>query len=193
MISKSFAMAVVVVLAAACSSPGNPDLGPPALPPHTQRAVLDFLDEGSTLAFDPATISYLKVRETSDHQCLALEGLDANGGSFAGILALSQRPDGLWVIDGASWGSGPTSPDLGIDEPRAHLAGGWNDNFCLGSWIYDPSAAVATVRLVSGDSLLAEDTVDNGVVVLVGVLPQGSTPMVELYDIAGNLLARHSP
>ena len=165
-----------------------------------QQAVLDWLASGDfsidgldeAQAADLATLRYIKVKETDDHQCLAIEWHDEAGGYWSGILGLSQSPDARWDVDGGGWGSGPP-PDLGIDEPRAYLAGGWNDHFCLGSWVYDPTGTVAFARLVSGDTILAEDTVDDGVIVFLGVGLRGPGPMVELYDSEGQLLVRHEP
>ncbi len=140
-----------------------------------QQAVLDWLASGSfsvdgldeAEAADLATVRYL-------------------------IIGLSQSPDARWDVDGGGWGSGPP-PDFCIDEPRAYLAGGWNDHFCLGSWVYDPTGTVVFARLVSGDTVFAEDTVDNGVIVFLGAGLHGPGPMVELYDSEGRLVARHEP
>jgi len=200
MLSRFSALAALTFLVIACS---RLDYGVPAplMPsPDPEQAVLEWLasasfsiaGEGKAPAADLGTVHYLKVRETEDRQCLAIEWHDETGGYWSGILGVSQRPGARWDVDGGGWGSGP-APDLGIDEPRAYLAGSWNDHFCLGSWVYDPTGTVALARLVSGDTVLAEDTVNEGVVVFLGDVPPGPNPMVELYTSEGVLLARHAP
>ena len=200
MLSRFIALAAITLLVGACSGQ-DIDLPAPTTPsPDPEEAVLDwlasgsfsFLDVGEAPAADLATVRYLKVRATDDHQCLAIEWHDETGGYWSGILGVSQRPDAQWDVDGGGWGSGPT-PDLHINEPRAYLAGSLNDHFCLGSWVYDPTGIVALARLVSADAVLAEDTVDDGVVVFLGEIPLGPNPMVELYDSEGHLVARHEP
>jgi len=59
--------------------------------------------------------------------------------------------------------------------------------------VYDPTGRVAFALLVSADTVLAEDTVDDGVVVFLGAVPLGPDPMVELYDSEGSLVVRHEP
>jgi hypothetical protein len=200
MLSRSVVFATMTLIAGACQNRGY-SLTPPAVPSaDTETAVADWLTAGDfsvpglgePAAADVATLRFLKVRETDELQCLAIEWHDQTGEYWSGILGLSRSPDARWDVDGGGWGSGPP-PDLGIDEPRAHLAGGWNDHFCLGSWVYDPTGTIAFARLVSGDTVLAEDTVDDGVIVFLGAVPFGPDPMVELYDSEGSLVVRHEP
>jgi len=190
----------VALLLGACTLQDQ-DIPAPSTPlPDSQQAVLDWLASGSfsidgldeAPTADLATVRYLKVKKTDDRQCLAIEWHDETGGYWSGILGLSQSPDARWDVDGGGWGSG-SSPDLGIDEPRAYLAGSRNDHFCLGSWVDDPTGRVAFALLVSADTVLAEDTVDDGVVVFLGAVPLGPDPMVELYDSEGSLVVRHEP
>ena len=200
MLSRFIALAAITLLVGGCSSLALDVPVPSTPPPGPDEAVLEWLaagsfyipDVGQAPAADLATVRYLKVRETDNHRCLAIEWHDETGVYWSGILGVSQRPDARWDVDGGGWGEGPT-PDLAINEPRAYLAGSWNDHFCLGSWVYDPTGIVTLARLVSADTVLAEDTVDDGVVVFLGEVPLGPNPMVELYDSEGHLVARHEP
>ena len=165
-----------------------------------KQAILEWLRAGSYLAgvaedtpaADLATVRYLRGKGIVGHQCHAIEWRDDSGGYWSGVLGVTQRPNGQWEVDGGGWGSGPR-PDLGLDVPRAFLAGSWGDHFCLGSWVYDPTRGVAFARLLSDNTVVAEDSVDNGIVLFLGSVSVGPNPMVELYDSKGELLARHEP
>jgi len=164
------------------------------------EAISEWLSAGSFLAGDAenapaadlATVRYPRRKAIDGYECHAIEWHDKSGGYWSGVFGVIERSTGQWDVDGGGWGAGP-SPDFGLDVPVAFLAGIRGDHFCLGSWAYDPTGDVAFARLVSDDTVLAEDTVVNGILLFLGSGPVGPNPMVELYDKSGVLLSRHEP
>ena len=71
-------------------------------------------------------------------------------------------------------------------------SGGWPRQFYAGGAIEEDNGAVARVRLRSANGIEMEDTVEQGEVLFLSA-DAIQTPLdVELYDGAGNLIARHT-
>jgi hypothetical protein len=135
----------------------------------------------------------LKERVVGSRGLAAVRGVSPDGRDLFGIVELARGVDDDWRLAGGTWGlENPTGQEL---EPFANFAGGWGPDGCwAGGRVH--GEAVHHVRMVdaSGENTV-EDTVDDGVALLLLDAPCVSPCTVELYDAAGALLRTqpHAP
>lgn len=143
---------------------------------------------------DPATIRFLKGR--------AIPGRQVHAVAFASLMH-GRRFNEIWSVEvlqdvtGAwhfcSGGGGAGDDGLIRDHPWVNLGGGgWPAQFHAGGRVVDNGFDIASVRLVTGNGLTMEDTVDDDLVLFV--TDQRVEPPIhaELYDRSGALVSRHA-
>ena len=141
---------------------------------------------------DPATIRFLKERSIPGRQihAVAFESL-MDGRRFNALwtVQLIQDDSGNWQMRGGS-GGGDDGPIR--EHPWANLGGGGSpDEFCMGGRVIDNGLAIARVRLVTGNGLTPEDSVDDGLVLFLTDQRVELPIHTELYDRPGVPVARH--
>jgi hypothetical protein len=135
----------------------------------------------------PETIRLLKERRRGRRAALAVEFEDTDGRAWSYTYGALQLEDGTWIPEGGAGGggrpAGSPSPKPPRSQPWASF-GGWS--FYLGGRVYGDS--VELVRFVDGDGNVDEDTVENGVALLIcEQAPVDGN--LELYGPQGDLLA----
>lgn len=142
---------------------------------------------------DPATIRFLKERTIPGRQVhsVAFESLmDGRRSNEHWTVEVMQDDTGAWRVCSSASGVGDIGPIR--DHPWASLGGGgWPDEFHAGGRVIDNGLDIATVRLVAGNDVTLEDTVDNGLVLFI--TDQRVEPPIhaELYERSGLLVSRH--
>lgn len=138
---------------------------------------------------DPTTIRFLKERSIPGYQLHAV--MFENGSPYAMrmIVGAAQDAAGAWRVRGGAGGGG----DAPIREhPWVNLGGwGWSAEFRAGGHVVNNGLDIAIVRLVAGNGLTLEDTVDDGLVLFVTDQRVELPIQAELYDRSGMLVAHH--
>ncbi len=142
---------------------------------------------------DPATIRFLKERSIPGRQIhsVVFESLmDGRRLKMQQIIQVIQDDNGGWHTRGGAGGGAEDGPIR--EHPWVNLAGGgWPDDFYMGGPVIDNGLDIAVVRLVTGNGLTIEDTVDDGIVLFLTNRKVELPIFSELYDRAGGLAARH--
>lgn len=132
----------------------------------------------------PETIRFLKERRRGRQALVAVEFEDTAGNKWRYVCGAISRNGPGWEAQGAAGGSG-REPDRA--EPWANFGGwGWPRFMCIGGTVHGP---VCRVRLVDARGVvLAEDTVDDRVALLMTEEPVQQPSAIELCDTDGKLL-----
>ncbi len=147
----------------------------------------------SGLDADPSTIRFLKERVIPGRQVHAVtfeSMMDGRRSNMRLTVLLVQDENGAWQDRGRAGGGDDDGPIR--DHPWASLGGrGWPDEFHAGGRVIDNGLDIACVRLITGNGLTMEDTVDDGSVLFI--TDQRVEPPIhaEFYDRSGVLVSRH--
>src|SRR5215813_5663135 len=110
------------------------------------------------------TIRFLKERMDGNRAMVAVEFEDAAAQPWYGIVGALQQPDGIWKVDGGT--SGRRGPEPQPRGPWANFGGwGWPRFLCLGGRVH--GEGVSKVRLIDGAGRTIEDTIDDGIALLL--------------------------
>ena len=135
------------------------------------------------------TIRFMKERVEGNRAMAAVEFEDTEAEPWYCVIGALQQPDGSWKVDGGTSGRGGPEP-----EPRgpwANFGGwGWPQFLCLGGRVH--GEGVSKVRLIDAAGRTVEDTVDDGIALLLGKAPVEMPCRIELLDARGALLATQS-
>jgi hypothetical protein len=139
---------------------------------------------------DPGTIRFVKQRGIAGHELHAITFDDRNGRPHRYLVGVKDF-DGDWEISGLA-GGGVGDPRR--DQPWVNFCGwGWPSAFCGGGWVTGcGSEDAARVRLRFRGGLVLEDTVDDGVVLLIADSRVDLPAIAEIRHAKGFLLASHS-
>ena len=137
---------------------------------------------------DPDTIRFVKQRAIRGHELHAVTFADRDGTRYRFLVGVVQQAGGWKDLAGGSEGNPPR------DQPWVNFCGwGWPNSFCGGGWVIGSgSEAAARVRLRFRRGSLLEDTVDDGVVLLISDARVEVPATAEILDASGSLLASHS-
>ena len=139
---------------------------------------------------DPGTVRFVKQRGIRGHELHAVAFADRDGRNYRYLVGVAQGAGG-WEVNGLAGGSGNDPPR---DQPWINFCGwGWPRSFCGGGWVSGTgSKAAARVRLRFRGGPMLEDTVDDGVVLLIADARVDVPATAEILDATGSLLASHS-
>lgn len=143
---------------------------------------------------DPATIRFLKAQVIPGRQVHAVTFdslMDGRRLAIRFTVLVVQDEEGVWhVRGGGGGGAGDDGPIR--NHPWANLGGGgWSDQFCMGGRVIANGLDIASVRQVTGNGLTMDDTVDDGLVLIVTDQRVELPIHAELYDRYGVLVSRH--
>lgn len=132
------------------------------------------------------TIRFLKERVEGNRAMAAVEFEDTEAQPWYCVIGALQQPDGSWKVDGGTSGRGGPEPQP--RGPWANFGGwGWPRFLCLGGRVH--GEVVSKIRLTDAAGRTVQDTVENGIALL---LINASVEMpceIELLDAGGALLA----
>jgi hypothetical protein len=161
----------------------------PAEEPHSARQGAGGWTSrtGGHVPARPESIRFAKERLAGDLAMVAFEYVDVEDREWHGWLG-AERVDGAWKVNGGASGSGTNPPRSSAQW--ANFGCMWGERQAMaGGRVH--GEGVARVRLLSDAGGAVEDSVDEGVALLMfaGRFPRPWT--VELYDAAGALLRSH--
>jgi hypothetical protein len=135
----------------------------------------------------PQTIRVVKERRHADLAMVAVEYDDVQDREWRGMIGL-RRIGGAWAVTGG--GGGSRSGEPGSPAPWANFAVVWDQRlFMAGGRVH--GVGVSRVRVVSASGGAGEDSVDDGIALVMADGPFPRPWTVELYDAAGGLLRSH--
>jgi hypothetical protein len=139
---------------------------------------------------DPDTMRFVKQRGIPGHELHAVAFADRDGRNYRYLVGVVQGAGG-WQVKGLA-GGGEGDPPR--DQPWINFCGwGWPRSFRGGGWVIGSgSKAAARVRLRFRGGPMLEDTVDDGVVLLIADVRVDVPATAEILDASGSLLASHS-
>ena len=139
---------------------------------------------------DPGTVRLVKKRGIPGHELHAVAFADRDGRRYRYLVGVVQGASD-WEVKGLAGGGEGDSPR---DQPWVNFCGwDWPRSFCGGGWVIGRgSEAAARVRLRFRGGPMLEDTVDDGVVLLIADARVDVPATAEILDASGSLLARHS-
>jgi len=140
---------------------------------------------------DPGTVSFVKQRGIPGHELHAVAFADRDGRHYRYLVGVVKGSDGNWEVNGLA-GGGVGDPPR--DQPWVNFCGwGWPRAFCGGGWVTGSGSEVAArVRLRFRGGPMLEDTVEDGVVLLIADAHVDVTATAEIFDAKGSVLASHS-
>jgi hypothetical protein len=134
----------------------------------------------------PESVRFVKERQDGDLAMVAFEYVDVEDREWHGWLGV-ERVDGAWRTVGGSFGSGANPPS---PTPWANFGAAWSEGLAMaGGRVH--GEGVARVRLLSDSGDAVEDSVDDGIALLVFAGPFPRPWTAELYDASGALLRSH--
>ncbi|MBJ7601191.1 hypothetical protein [Candidatus Nephthysia bennettiae] len=128
------------------------------------------------------TIRVMKERHRGRRALLALEFDDTEGRPWWYAYGVLEQADGSWRREGG-WG-GSRGGELSRPGPWANFGGAGH---YLGGRVH--GADVDRVRFVDRGGVIAEDTIEHGLALLIADAPVRAHGRLELYDMQGKLLA----
>lgn len=136
-------------------------------------------------------VRFVKQREILGHQLHAVAFDDRNARPCRYLVGVVRDSDGDWEISGLA-GGGVGDPPR--DHPWVNFCGwGWPSAFRGGGWVTGSGSEVAArVRLRFRGGPMLDDTVDDGVVLLIADSRVDVPATAEIFDAKGSLLASHS-
>ena len=139
---------------------------------------------------DPGTVRFVKQRGIPGHELHAIAFDDRDGRNYRFLVGVVQHASG-WEVKGLA-GGGEGDPRR--DQPWVNFCGwGWPRLFRSGGWVVGSGSKAATrVRLHFRGGPMLEDTVDDGVVLLIADARVDVPATAEIFDAKGSLLASHS-
>jgi hypothetical protein len=139
---------------------------------------------------DPGTVRFVKHRGIPGEELHAVAFADRDGKNYRFLVGVVRDASG-WKVKGLAGGSAGDRPR---DQPWVNFCGwGWPRSFRGGGWVMGSgSGAAARVRLHFRRGSMLEDTVDDGVVLLITDANVDVPETAEILDAKGSLLASHS-
>lgn len=133
------------------------------------------------------TIRFLKERLDGDQAMLAVEYEDEDGRGHFAVWGLMRHAGGAWKVSGAAGGGRHEPPST---APWANF-GGWRDgrSFRAGGRVHGQE--VRSVRMVDATGRAIDDTVDDGIALLMHAGPFDQPWTVVLCGADGTLLRSH--
>lgn len=117
---------------------------------------------------------------------LAVEFEDTEARPWHCVFGAVQQPDGTWKAGGGS--GGIVSPEPQPRGPWANFGGwGWPRFLCLGGRVH--GEGIAQVRLIDAVGRTIEDSVDDGIALLLSNEPVEMPCRIELRDNGGAVVA----
>ena len=140
---------------------------------------------------DPTTLRFVKKRGIPGHELHAVAFDDRDGRHYRYLVGVVKRADGDWKVNGLA-GGGVGDPPR--DLPWVNFCGwGWPSAFRCGGWVTGRgSKAAVRVRLRFRRGPELEDSVDDGVVLLIADARVEMPAIAEILDANGSLLASQS-
>jgi hypothetical protein len=142
----------------------------------------------------PESVVFVKERHLPNRAVYNVRFTTRTGMRMRYTVSLAQGDDGEWRVMGGAGGAAEDPPENAPKRGHAYAnlgGGGWPRQFYAGGAIEEDNGAVARVRLRSANGVELEDTVEDGEVIFL-TDDAIQTPLeVELYDGAGDLVARH--
>ena len=134
------------------------------------------------------TIRFLKERVERTRAMLAVDFEDTEGRPWQYVFSAARQRDGTWKVEGGAGGGGGVSRSAG---PWANF-GGWGGpkHLCLGGRVH--GEGVRRVRLIDARGLVVEDSVDDGIALLLCSEPVKVPCRLELLDAGGRVLTTQS-
>ena len=137
------------------------------------------------------TLRFLKKRSSGRRMIQAISFETASGRKTKMVCYLLQNVRGEWVFSGAAGGEGEQGGPL-HDRPSVNIGGGgWPDYFFAGGNVIEQGYKIGRVRLVMGNGIVLEDSVEDGLVLFVTEEVVKLPIRAELYDEAGTLVESH--
>jgi hypothetical protein len=151
----------------------------------------DVVSRGAGRDADPVTLRFVKQRSIADHELHAVAFADSGGRHYRYLVGVVTSRDGSWQVSGLA-GGGEGDPPR--DRPWVNFCGwGWPGSFCGGGWVIGSgSEAASRVRLRFRAGPILEDTVDDGIVLLIANARVDVPATAEILDGTGSVLASHS-
>jgi hypothetical protein len=154
------------------------------------------MSAGNAFDADIATVRCLKQRSSGSRRVYfvtfdgSIPARRAELHSFDYVVAVHRDKDGGWRAIGAAGGAGGLPPR---PSPWINLAGGsGGDHFYAGGRIDNAGVDIKRVRLSFADGVALEDDAENGVALFITDGPVSMPAAAELYDSAGERVARNS-
>jgi hypothetical protein len=138
---------------------------------------------------DPDTMRFIKQRATHHHELHAVTFADREEKKYRFLVGVVQNRDG-WEVKGLA-GGGEVDPPRA--QPWVNTCGwGWPNSFCSGGWVVGTgSEAAARVRLRFPGGPTLQDSVDDGIVLMISDARVQVPATVEILDADGSLIATH--
>ena len=137
------------------------------------------------------TVKFLKERHSGRRMAQAISFETVSGRKMQMICYLLQNVQGEWKFSGAAGGEGDQIAPA-RNYPSVDLGGGgWPDYFFAGGSVIGQGHDIARVRLVTGNGIILEDRVEDGLVLFVTEEVVTLPVKAELYDQAGTLVGSH--
>lgn len=148
------------------------------------------LSRGGGQDAETTTVRFVKHRAIPGQELHAVAFAGRDGRHYRFLIGVVNGAQGGWTVHGAAGGGGNDPPR---DQPWVNFCGwGWPRSFCGGGWVIGRgSEAAARVRLRFHEGPMLEDTVDEGVILLIAETPVEVPATAEILDAAGSLLATH--
>jgi hypothetical protein len=138
------------------------------------------------------TLEFLKARTSGRRMVQAISFVTTSGRKTRMICYLLQNVRGEWQFSGAAGGEGEQGGPV-RNHPLVRLGGGgWPDYFFAGGNVIAQKDNIVRVRLIAGNGIAMEDSVDDGLVVFVTEERVTLPIRAELYDQEGTLVGSHT-
>ncbi len=137
------------------------------------------------------TFRFLKERTSGRRMVQAISFETTSGRKMRMICYLLQNVRGEWKFSGAAGGEGEQGGPV-HNHPSVDVGGGgWPDYFFAGGNVIEQGYRIARVRLTTGNGIVMEDSVDEGLVLFVTEEKVMLPIQAELYEQDGRLVGRH--
>jgi hypothetical protein len=138
----------------------------------------------------PETMRFLKARSIPGWQVHAVTFQTRSGQAMSWVCSVLRDDTGDWRFVGGAGGAADGSPQR--DEPWVNLGGGgWPAQFYAGGCVLDHGRGVVRVRLRAANSVVMEDTVDDGLILFLTDSMAQLPIEAELMDGVGTIVSRH--
>ena len=135
---------------------------------------------------EAGTIEILRERIAGEQAMLAVEYQDIEGRAWRGVFGAELELGG-WRSRG---GAGSSGEEPARDRPWANLGGwGWPRFLCAGGWVQGP---VHKITMRDRKGTLIEDTLENGIAMLMTTSRFELPATIELFGEDGEMVATHS-
>jgi hypothetical protein len=137
------------------------------------------------------TLKFLKERRSGRRMVQAVSFETVSGRKSLMICYLLQNDRSEWKFSGAAGEEENQGGQIRAQPTVDIEGGGWPDYFYAGGRVLEHGRQIARVRLITGNDVVMEDSVENGLVVFVTEERVHLPIQAELYDQTGNLVNCH--